>query len=108
MGNTTTEATTGVYTGEVALLVTAPASSKVPDANWDVTVKDSNGVDILAGGGLNRSSGSTQTAQRAFQALRMVDHPCAGVGPGIACQSGVVCSPLKPFEYSRAGMRHDR
>lgn len=61
---TSTEAgiTSEVYDGKLLHLVTSPSAAKIPSANWDVTVVDvANGLtDILAGAGLNRSSGSTQ------------------------------------------------
>lgn len=64
IGNiTTTESgakTTHVFDGKLLHVVTSPSVTKVPTANWDLTLLDSNLQDILAGGGLNRSSGSTQ------------------------------------------------
>ena len=52
--------TAAAYEGKVLHVITAPSATKVPSANWDLTVLDNNGIDILAGAGINRSSGSTQ------------------------------------------------
>ena len=58
---TTTESqTAAVFDGKLLHLVTSPSATKVPATNWDLTILDNNGIDILAGSGQNRSSGSTQ------------------------------------------------
>ena len=58
---TTTEAeTVEFYDGKFLHLVTSPSTALVPAVNWDLKVLDNNGIDILAGSGQNRSSGSTQ------------------------------------------------
>lgn len=45
--------TSKVYNGKLTLLTTKPGSP-VPDPNYDITVTDSDGVDVLASGGANR------------------------------------------------------
>lgn len=59
---TTTEGATSFkgFDGKVLHVVTSPSVTLVPSANWDLTILDTNGIDIMAGAGLNRSSGSTQ------------------------------------------------
>lgn len=58
--STETGRTTSYYDGKLLHVITSPNTAKVPTANWDLTIKDSNGIDLLAGAGLNRSSGTTQ------------------------------------------------
>jgi hypothetical protein len=47
------------YSGEIARLVTDP-SSTAPSDNYDVTILDSDGYDVLMGGGMNRHTSTTQ------------------------------------------------
>lgn len=58
--STETGRTTNYYDGKLLHVITSPNAAKVPTANWDLTIKDTNGIDVMAGNGLNRSSGSTQ------------------------------------------------
>jgi len=54
-------ASTGYYDGKLITLTTVPgAAGLAPDDNYDVYLYDADGVDVLAGGGLNRSTSATQ------------------------------------------------
>ena len=50
--------TTGVYSGKLILVATVPGEALTAD--WDVTIKDSDGVDLLAGGGADRNTTATE------------------------------------------------
>lgn len=53
--------TTYKYTGELVRLITIPAgSTSAPDDNYDVTVLDEDGYDVLMSGGLNRDTANTE------------------------------------------------
>jgi hypothetical protein len=49
------------YYGEVLALVTDPGST-APDDNYDLTITDSEGFDVLQGAGANRDTANTETA----------------------------------------------
>ena len=51
--------TTHYYTGEITRLITNP-SSTAPTDNYDITILDSDGYDVLMGGGANRHTSTTQ------------------------------------------------
>ena len=52
-----TGATTSVHTGKVVALLTDPDSGgDAPSDNYDIVVNDSDTLDVLAGGGANRSA----------------------------------------------------
>lgn len=50
--------TTFPYDGKVELLTTVPTDG--PTDNYDITVTDSDGVDVLAGAGANRDTSATE------------------------------------------------
>jgi hypothetical protein len=53
--------TTGVYNGEIIRLVTVPGKAgDAPDADYDVTVLDEDGTDVLMGAGANRHTSNTE------------------------------------------------
>ncbi len=55
-------ATTSIfYSGKVMFCVTIPGTSDAPADNYDVTVIDKNDVDVLADGGLNRATATTES-----------------------------------------------
>ena len=58
-----TETTTSTYSGEILSLVTIPDGTAAPTDNYDVVVTDSNGVDILYGGGADRDTLNTEYVQ---------------------------------------------
>ena len=47
--------TTNLYDGKIVVLTTVPGAVAVPTLNYDITITDEDGVDVLAGGGANRS-----------------------------------------------------
>lgn len=53
--------TSGAYNGKCILLTTIPAAAgDAPSANYDITVLDEDGVDVLAGAGINRHTSNTE------------------------------------------------
>lgn len=49
------------YDGKLELLTTVPAAAgAAPTDNYDVTLVDEDGVDVLAGGGANRDTANTE------------------------------------------------
>lgn len=53
--------TTGAYSGEVLRLVTVPASAALaPDDDYDITIKDEDGTDVLMGAGANRDTANNE------------------------------------------------
>ncbi len=60
-GVVTKVATTKTYTGKVEVLVTDPDDTDAPTDDYDVTVTDDEGYDILAGAGANRDTAVTET-----------------------------------------------
>lgn len=53
--------TTYGYNGKCELLTTVPAAAgAAPTDNYDITVTDADGVDVLAGGGANRDTANTE------------------------------------------------
>ena len=53
------ETTTESVDGAIKRVVTVPQGGVAPDANWDVTITDKHGVDLLGGEGANRDTGGT-------------------------------------------------
>lgn len=51
--------TTGYYDGALLLVCTDPGAT-APTADWDVALNDSDGVDLLAGQGADRSATATE------------------------------------------------
>lgn len=67
--------------GVISRIETAPNLQNPPDANWDVTLEDEWGRDVLGGAGLNRSNSAAEPAfpyhalGTSGQAERMVGRP---------------------------------
>ena len=57
--------TTGTYDGEILGLATIPSAVTAPADNYDVTIKDSDGFDVLLGTGANRDEANTEYVDRA-------------------------------------------
>lgn len=54
------------YEGKLDLLATIPSGGgTAPTDNYDVTVTDANGVDVLAGAGANRDTANQETVASA-------------------------------------------
>ena len=57
--------TTSFYTGRLIFAVTIPGTSDAPADNYSVTILDKNDVDVLADGGLNRATATTESILEA-------------------------------------------
>lgn len=64
-GIVTGSVTTGKYTGEIVRLVTKPVDG--PTDNYDVSINDDDGVDVLMGAGVDRDT--TTIEQRLASVL---------------------------------------
>jgi hypothetical protein len=62
--------TANAYTGALVRLVTIPSAGSAPTALYDITLLDEDGVDVLAGAGIDRSA--TLTEQVAATSLGCV------------------------------------
>lgn len=52
---------TYAYNGKIELLTTVPdGGGTAPSDNYDITLKDSDNVDVLAGGGADRDTANTE------------------------------------------------
>ena len=49
--------------GKIKRIVTNPDNTDTPSANWDLTITDEDGVDILEGEGANRDSAGVGTSE---------------------------------------------
>lgn len=58
-------ATTRAYDGEIIGLTTVPSGAAAPDDNYDITVTDVGGHDVLLGAGANRDTANTEHVARA-------------------------------------------
>jgi hypothetical protein len=61
-GGAATEQTKKV-SGKVKRIVTNPDNTDTPSANWDLTITDEDGVDILEGEGANRDPAGAGTSE---------------------------------------------
>jgi hypothetical protein len=58
---TASASTTYAYSGKIELLTTVPAGGgSAPSDNYDITVTDSDSVDVLAGAGADRDTANTE------------------------------------------------
>ena len=57
--------TTSFYTGRLIFCVTNPGTSDAPADSYDVTILDKNDIDVLADGGLNRATATTESILEA-------------------------------------------
>ena len=57
---TPTTATSGSYDGRILAVITNPSTSAQPDDNYDITITDKNGFDLLNGSGANRDETNTE------------------------------------------------
>lgn len=65
-GNVTLQSTANKYDGEVLLLTTVPAGGgSAPTDNYDITLLDENGADVLCGAGQNRDTANTETVAKS-------------------------------------------
>lgn len=62
--------TPGVYAGEVIALVTDPAAGgSAPTDNYDITITDPEGYDVMQGAGADRDTANTETAVPAAKSI---------------------------------------
>jgi len=52
--------------GKIKRVVTNPDNTDPPTANWDLTITDEDGIDILCGNGADRDAGGTGISEQAF------------------------------------------
>lgn len=52
--------TTAAYNGVIERLVTVPSGSSAPTDNYDITIVDEDGTDVLMGSGQNRDTSATE------------------------------------------------
>lgn len=67
-GGTMAEETSASFDGAVLSLVTVPGAP-TPDANYDITVTDVDGNDVLAGQGANRHETNTEQVVASLGAV---------------------------------------
>lgn len=51
---------TKAYNGQIVSLTTVPSAVTAPSANYDITITDEDGVDVLNGSGMNKSATLTE------------------------------------------------
>lgn len=61
---TATGATTNYYSGKILGLATDPGAT-APTDNYDITITDKNGLDVLIGAGANRDTADTEYVAEA-------------------------------------------
>lgn len=52
--------TTAAFTGKLIQVTTVPDGTAAPTDNYDVEVQDADGVDLLAGAGVDRDTAATE------------------------------------------------
>lgn len=52
--------TTAVFTGKIVQVTTVPSGTAAPTDNYDIELRDADGVDLLAGAGANRDEANTE------------------------------------------------
>ncbi len=58
--------TESFYTGELLFMTTIPGSGgDAPSDNYDLTILDRNGIDVLSDSGMNRDTSSTESVLAA-------------------------------------------
>lgn len=59
-GNVSGTSTSFAYSGEIIRLVTVPDGVAAPTDDYDVTLLDEDGVDVLMGAGIDRDTANTE------------------------------------------------
>ena len=59
-GGTASGATTNTYTGKVRRVVTDPDGTAAPTDDYDITITDDDGIDVLDGNGANRDTATNE------------------------------------------------
>lgn len=68
-GGAADKATTKSYYGEVIEMITIPDAGTAPTDNYDITITDANGYDVLQGAGANRDTANTERAAPAATSM---------------------------------------
>jgi len=64
-GGTASGTTTSSYDGEILGLTTIPSGAAAPTDNYDLTLTDAGGHDVLLGAGADRDTADTEHVARA-------------------------------------------
>lgn len=79
------------YSGEIVRLVTVPgAAAAAPTDNYDVTILDDDGTDVLMGAGVDRDTANTEQVLAASLGYIANDHLNLVVANAGAAKSGTV------------------
>lgn len=81
--------TVGAYNGKIEMLVTDP-SATAPTDDYDVTVTDEDGTDVLAGAGANRDTANTEIVIASSLGIVANDKLTLNVTAAGAAKSGTV------------------
>ena len=69
-GGAADQITAAPYYGEVLALMTIPAAAgNAPTDNYDITITDVEGYDVMQGAGANRDTANTETAVPATKSV---------------------------------------
>lgn len=82
--------TTRAYNGALERLVTDPDGSAAPTDNYDVTILDEDGTDILMGAGADRDTATTEQVARASLGVVANDTLELRIANAGASKAGVV------------------
>jgi 1-aminocyclopropane-1-carboxylate deaminase/D-cysteine desulfhydrase-like pyridoxal-dependent ACC family enzyme len=80
------------YSGEVMEFVTVPSTTAIPTDNYDITVTDKNGIDLLCGSASNRDTAVMEYLVKATTAVDRWYNPL-----------GFVCGSSLVFTVTNAG-----
>ena len=87
--------TTSKYTGQIARLITNPTDS--PTDNYDVTILDDDGYDVLMAGGLDRDTTNTEQVNASSLGVCLDSQLRLNIATAGNTKSGVVILYIKPF-----------
>lgn len=87
--------TTHKYTGQIARLITNPTDS--PTDNYDVTILDDDGYDVLMSGGLDRDTANTEQVNASSLGVCLNSQLRLNIATAGNSKSGVVILYIKPF-----------
>jgi len=83
--------TAGAYNGALERLVTVPAAAgSAPTDNYDITILDEDGVDVLLGAGADRDTANTEQVQRTSLGVVANDKLTLNIANAGNAKSGTV------------------
>ena len=88
-GNVSGIASSRTYDGQVLMVATVPSASAAPTDLYDLTVLDDNGLDVLAGAGVDRSATVTQYVVASLGAVAISTLTITIANAGISTQGTV-------------------